>query len=155
MSIKTRKNQNYKELIPRIANVFEKLGYHRLHEYAKPYYLNYNEGYVYRVIDSNKLKQMHDGAKPNKYGHLKLKCKDGTTEDVYTHQLIMRYGEIPNIKKKTLGHHIDGNVSHNGRKNVLPMDGKEHHKAHWIFTHNPDEYSEFIEIVRKDNCGSK
>lgn len=151
MSIKIRKNRKYKELAPRIAKIFEKMGYVKLTEYVKPYYINYDEGYAYRVIAPNKLKQMRDGAKDKEYGYLKLKCKDGTTEEILTHKLVIRGGGIPNLKNKSGTHHIDGNASHNGRDNLLPVSGKEHHKAHWIQTHNSTDYEEYIESIRRDN----
>lgn len=152
MSIKIRKNRNYRQLIPRIEKLFEKFGYRRLEEYAKPYYINCNEGCVYRVVSPNQLKQMRDGAKQKEYGYLKLKCKDGITEDVSTHKLVIKESDvIQNRKNKGRGHHIDCNAAHNGQANLLPVTDKEHHEAHRIYKHERDKYSEFIEKIRKDN----
>lgn len=152
MSIKIRKNRKYKELSTKIANIFKKFGYVRLDEYVKPYYINYDEGRVYRVIDTNKLKEMRDGAKKGEYGYLKLKCADGTTEIISTHKLVVR-GSIPNTKRKTSTHHIDGDASNNGKNNLLPVRGKEHWKADSLRRTNSPEYSEFIESIRRDNKG--
>ena len=128
------------------------MGYKKLDGYGKPYYVNYNEGKVYRVYSTTQLKELKDGATATEYGYLKLKNIDGSRSDIATHQLIVK-GGVPNFKRKRNVHHIDGIKSHNYSSNLLPVTTKQHWKADILRRNNSPEYMAYIESIQNENEG--
>lgn len=104
--------RSYNDLSPNVKEVFNKLGFVELDNMGKPYYAGLKQGKIYRVKESNKLKEMKDGATPRKYGRVKLKQSDGRFKTFLTHRLIASFKENPN--NDPIVHHETGLKNHNG-----------------------------------------
>lgn len=85
------------------SEIFYKLGFRRINEMGRNYYVNVIDGIVCRVTKNRKLKEMKDGAKPKRYGKVKLKIKDGSFKNFYVHRLIADF--IPNPENKPVVNH--------------------------------------------------
>ena len=103
---------NYNNLSPKVKEVFNKLGFSELEDMGKPYYAGLQQGKIYNVKGSNKLREMKDGSTPKKYGSLKLKQINGTFKSFKVHRLIARFK--PNPENKPIVHHKTGLKDHNG-----------------------------------------
>lgn len=131
-----RKQRVYIELTPAMESLFNRFGFYRLDEYGKPYYINLNEGKVYKPVDTNKLKQMKDGASEKEYGNVNLRQKDGTFKNRKTHRLCLAFDPISLTVKwdrlnGLVGDHINGNKGDNRRVNLEAVTQSENMRRAW------------------------
>ncbi len=101
-----------KDLTNALQELFLRFGFKKIPNTEKAYYKGLNTGKIYRVYQGNKLKPLKDGATATRYGHVKLKIKNGKFRTFATHRLIIA-GEKPNPKNKPQVNHLTGLKNHN------------------------------------------
>ncbi|MBP3630333.1 MAG: hypothetical protein J6J23_02470 [Clostridia bacterium] len=104
------------DLSPKVREIFIKLGFLKLENMGKPYYVHPKAGKIYNVSEKNKLREMKDGASPKRYGHLKLKCADGKFRDVSVGRVIAGYKDNPD--GKDIVGRKDGDKTNSGIDNL-------------------------------------
>lgn len=123
------KTKNYKDLSPKMKDLYYKFGFRFLDGEGKPYYHNIFTGKTCRVISPTKLKELKDGATPKRYGMVKLKQKDGNFKDWHSHRLTGRF--IPNPDNKPVLHHIENDRRKNGIFDLAWATYSENNQIAW------------------------
>lgn len=117
-----------KELSNNIKQIFEKLGFKRIDTITNPktneliemdnaYYGNAETGKIYYVYKRNKLKEMSENTRRNKYCNVTLSDGRGHRFGKLVHKVILDLF-TPKEEGKNLGHHKNRNTHDNRLGNL-------------------------------------
>ena len=110
--------KRYKQPLNEIISIISKLGWKRLDNWARNYYVNPHEGKIYSVSKtSGKLKQLNSKPGSNGYCTVKLKGLDGKYHTKSEHKLIVDAYYPPDVNKP-LCHHKDHDRTNNRLSNL-------------------------------------
>ena len=135
---KTKTNKTWKitNLCEEAKDVFLKLGLVELENTRRPYYAFPKKGKIYRVRETNKLREMGDGATPDRYGKVNIQQPDGKHKTLYVHRIIASF--IPHAPECTEVDHLIGK-GHNGIDELEWVTHKENMRRYRERKRNGDD----------------
>lgn len=113
-----------------IEKLFLKLGFAKLENFGRDYYVSKNDGEICRPVSHNRLKVYRGGTGRNGYKTVNLKLKNGEFKTHYVHQLVG--GLIQHEANKNILHHKTFNKLKNGIDDLEWLTRAEHKKIHQI-----------------------
>ncbi len=125
------------------------LGYRRIHNTGRPYYVDLIGGHVFKVAKNNKLKQLKETTNKNGYPTVKLKQTNGAYKTYSIHMLVALY--CKGVGNKDEVHHIDTNKLNNSHKNLIWVTHKEHGEIHALYNKDINAYTERITQIKNEN----
>lgn len=121
-------------------NLMYQLGFRKINDTGREYYVNLISGEPCRVNKSGRLRSMRDGATADTYGRVRLKMSDGTYKTCYTHRLIADY--IPNRENKPQVNHIKVAKNCNGIAELEWATARENRQHYIQYQKNKEETNE-------------